>query len=84
MSINAGAGATSPVKCPPPQDSSRHPKPYLFFSFFNPLFCEPVLVTRATKKEYSGARGSQNESNMEPKTDLKVTQKGSLLENTKN
>ena len=38
----------------------------------------------ATKKEYSGELGSQNDSKMKSKMDLKVTQKGSLLKNTKN
>ncbi len=35
--------------------------------FLLPLFCEPVLATGATKKEYSGELGSQNDSKMEPK-----------------
>ena len=42
-----------------------------------------VLATGATKKEYSGELGSQNDSKMEPKMDPKVIQKGSLLKNTK-
>ncbi len=35
------------------------------------LFCEPVLATRATKKEYSGELGSQNDSKMESKMEPK-------------
>ncbi len=42
------------------------------------------MATRATKKEYSGELGSQNDSKMEPKLHLKVIQKGSLLKNMKN
>ena len=42
-----------------------------------------VLATRAAQKEYSGELGSQNGSKMESKMDVKVTQKGSLLKNTK-
>ena len=39
------------------------------------------MVTRATKKEYSGELGSQNYSKMESKIDPKVIQKGSLIKN---
>ncbi len=39
-------------------------------------------ATRATKKEYSGELGFQNDSQMESKMDPKVIQKGSLLKNT--
>ena len=42
-----------------------------------------LLATPATKKEHSGALGSQNDSKMESKTEPKVIQKGSLLKNTK-
>ena len=42
-----------------------------------------VLATRATKNEYSGELGSQNDSKIEPKLEPKVIQKGSLLKNTK-
>ena len=40
------------------------------------------MATRATKKEYSGELGSQNDSKMEPKLEPTVIQKGSLLKNT--
>ncbi len=43
-----------------------------------------VLATEATKTEYSGELGSQNDSKMEPKIYPKVIQKGSLLKNLKN
>ncbi len=43
----------------------------LFSTLFWPLFCEPVLVTRATKKEYSSELGLQNGSKMEPKMEPK-------------
>ncbi len=42
------------------------------------------IHSQAPKEEYSGALGSQNYSKMESKTDLKATQKGSLLKNMKN
>ncbi len=42
-----------------------------------------VLATRAAQKEYSGELGSQNDSKIESKIDATVTQKGSLLKNTK-
>ncbi len=42
-----------------------------------------LLATRAAKKEYSTELGSQNDSNMEPKMEPTVTQKGSLLKNMK-
>ena len=37
----------------------------LFYSL--PLFCEPVLATQATKKEYSSELGPKNYSKMDPK-----------------
>ena len=42
-----------------------------------------LLATPATKKEHSGALGSQNTSKMESKMIPKVMPKGSLLENMK-
>ncbi len=42
-----------------------------------------VLATRATKKEYSGELGSQNDSQMEPKMVPKVMQMRSLVKNMK-
>ena len=46
---------------------------YIFVHFVLPLFCEPVLATRATKKEYSSELGPQNDSKMEPKMEPKGT-----------
>ena len=43
-----------------------------------------VLATSATKKEYSGDLGSQNDSKRKPKLHLKVIQKRSLRKNLKN
>ena len=48
----------------PPGRPRNHP-------LFKTLFCEPVLVTQATKKEYSSELGSQNASQMEPKMESK-------------
>ncbi len=42
-----------------------------------------LLATRATKKEYSGELGSQNDPKMEPEIDPKVIKKGSLHKNMK-
>ena len=48
----------------PPGRPRNHP-------LFKTHFCEPVSVTRATKKEYSSELGSQNASQMEPKMESK-------------
>ncbi len=42
-----------------------------------------LFATPATKKEYSGELGSQNDSKMESETEPKVIQKGGLLKKKK-
>ena len=59
------------------------PKECFFVFFFHRLF-DPLLRTRAPRKEYSGELGLQNGSKMEPKMEPKVRQNGSLLKNMKN
>ncbi len=46
-------------------------------------FQYPPKHPKATKKEYSGELGSQNDPKMEPKMDPKARQKGSLHKNMK-